>query len=96
MDDYFKLPTGYACLARNGDNIYAYNSGYTTRDTYELANFRYVKIATESRINGYTVNTCYPSDMAYLIPASFGPACLISISLFITLIIKGIFYVFRR
>lgn len=96
MDKYFKLPTGYACLQRNGDGVYAYNSSYQVRDSYELDNFEYIKINTSTSNIGYNVNTCLPSTMTHLIPSSFAPSVFIAVSIFVALLISGIFYVFRR
>lgn len=96
MDKYFKLPTGYVCLQRNGDSIYAYNSGYTVRDTYELDNFEYVKVSTSTNNYGYNPNVCLPSTMTHLIPSSFAPFAFLSASIFICVLISGLFYVFRR
>lgn len=96
MDKYFKLPTGYACLQRNGDGVYAYTSNYQVRDQYEFDNFEYVKINTQTSNIGYNVSTCLPSTMTHLIPSSFAPSAFLGISMFVCLLISGIFYVFRR
>ena len=96
MYNYFKLPTGYSCLQRNGDSIYAYSSNYQVRDTFELDNFVYIKVATSSNSYGYSVNSCLPSDLVYLIPSSFAPFVFLSCSILVSLIISGLFYVFKR
>lgn len=96
MDEYFKLPTGYACIQRNGDQFYAYNSTYTTRDTYELDNFKYLKVATSTNNYGYTANTCLPSSVTHVIPFSMAGEVFLSVSIFICVLIAGLFHVFRR
>lgn len=96
MDKYFKLPTGYTCLQRNGDNIYAYTTDLRTRDTYELDNFQYVKVASNTNSYGFTLGSCLPTDMAYLIPSSFAPSAFLAASLFICVLVIGLFNVFKR
>lgn len=66
--DYFKLPENYACLQKNNSQILAYSSDYKTRDTYELDNFQYLKVASSYSNYGYTPGICLPSDTTYLIP----------------------------
>lgn len=96
MDDYFKLPIGYACLQRNGDSIYAYSSNYQVRDSYELDNFKYIKVATSTNNYGYTANTCLPSTMTHLIPFSLSGSLFIAVSIFVSVLVIGVFNVFKR
>ena len=96
MDEYFKLPTGYACIQRNGDQLYAYNSTYNVRDTYELDNFKYLKVGTATNNYGYTVSVCLPSTETHLIPSSMAGEVFLAVSIFIALIVTGLFHVFRR
>ena len=96
MDDYFKLPTGYACIQRNGDQFYAYTNNYQTRDTYELINYKYIKVASNTNNYGFTANTCLPSSVSHVIPSSISGDLFVSLSLFIVLIVSGLFYVFKR
>lgn len=96
MDDYFKLPSGYACISRNGDQIYAYSSNYLVRDTYELDNFKYYKVSTSQSNYAYNPNICLPSSLTHLIPSSLSGFVFLSVSIFICVLISGLFYVFRR
>ena len=96
MDEYFKLPTGYTCIQRNGDQLYAYNSTYTTRDTYELLNFKYQKVATNSNNYAYNPSVCLPTTETHLIPSSMAGDVLLMVGLFICLLMTGLFHVFRR
>lgn len=96
MDSYFKLPTGYSCLTRSGELIYAYTSDYRTRDTYELDNFKYTKISSSYSNVGYNVNTCLPSSMTHLIPQSISGDIFLSVVLCCCLLTFGLFKVFKR
>lgn len=97
MNDYFKLPTGYACISRTGtDGLYAYTSNYQTRDQYEFDNFKYVKIGTSTNNMGYNVNSCLPSTISHLIPSSVAGYLFLSATIFVSVIVIGVFHVFKR
>lgn len=96
MDKYFKLPTGYTCLQRNGDQVYAYTQNNTVRDTYELDNFEYLKIASSTNNYGYSVGTCLPSTVSHLIPASISGYVFLSVTIVISVLVIGLFNVFKR
>ena len=96
MDKYFKLPENYACLQRNGDGVYAYSSDYRTRDTYELDNFEYIKVATSTSQYGYTPGTCFPSSMTHLIPSSVSGFVFLAIVISVLTLVAGLFSIFRR
>lgn len=96
MDKYFKLPTGYACLQRNGDGVYAFSQDFRTRDTYELDNFEYVKVSTSTSNVGYNTNTCLPSSMTHLIPTSISGFVFLSIVISIIALSAALFSIFRR
>lgn len=47
--DYFNLPSGYACITRqNDDTLIGHYSGYYTRDTLTLINWKWVKTSTST------------------------------------------------
>lgn len=96
MDKYFKLPTGYACLQRNGDGVYAYSQDYRTRDTFELDNFEYLKVSSSTSNVGYNVNTCLPNSLTHLIPSSISGFVFLSIVISIIALSAGLFSIFRR
>lgn len=96
MNAYFSLPQGYSCLQKNSSQVYAYDSTYRSRDTFELINFKWIKTATSSNNNGYTVSVCLPTDMTYLIPDSVTSGFLTVCAFGMAVLVAGLFKVFSR
>lgn len=94
--DYFKLPDNYACIQKNSSQIYAYSQDYRTRDTFELDNFLWLKVASSSNNYAYTPGTCLPSDVDYLIPDSLAGSFVIAAALAAAILVAGLFKVFSR
>lgn len=96
MDDYFKLPTGYACLARDGEYIRAYQQGFGTRDTFELDNLKWVKVATQSTPGTFSPSVCLPQTMTHLIPSSVSGFFFAAAVGCVLTLVAGLFSIFRR
>ena len=96
MDNYFKLPTGYACLERSSNQVRAYTSDYRTRDTFELINFQYQKVNTQTNTYAYTPSMCLPNSLTHLIPESISGSVFVAASIFLSILMMGLFHVFKR
>lgn len=96
MDEYFKLPEDYACLAKNGSQIYAYPSDFSRRDTFEFDNFRWLKVGSSTSFGSYSPSVCLPSTVTYLVPDSVAGSALVSATLIGLALCAGLFKVFSR
>ena len=64
--NFYSLPSGYSCITRNGDTLYAYTSNRL--DTYNINGFYWQKTSSQS-YSGYSYNQVCLSDNQY--PSAF-------------------------
>lgn len=96
FSEYFKLPENYACLSRTDSQIYAFSSDYRVRDTYELNNFRWLKVGTSTNSYGFTPSVCLPDTESYLIPSELSGFVIVGATIIAAMFVAGLFKVFSR
>lgn len=94
MTDFFKLPISNGCLYRNGNLVYDYRSG-SVRDTYELINFKWQKIATQNYNTIPAGAVCLTSE-SYLLPSDVAGYALIGAFAVALCFLGVVWSIFRR
>lgn len=94
--DYFKLPENYACLQKNTSSIYAFSQDLKTRDTFELDNFRWMKVSSSYNQYGYSAGVCLDSSLKYLIPDSMSGQVFLGAIITAVALATVLFKVFSR